>query len=278
MARITHVKKAQQRYERVPVLDEDGQPKRTPVMDRRTGKQKVSKRGPVFMDVTVDDRTKPKPNLRCDFPGCGVGPQPGQIVPGQAYKHITPKSGPYGGTQRNRHEEHPSWNVWEYSSSLSARIAEIESHFDPSQFDNVEDLQSHLDEIAEEIRSLAEEKRESASNIEDGFGHATFASDELNEQADALESWADEVESLEIPEFPESEPQWFFKAPGAEEPEGPFESEEDAQVEVDTHAEESGLDPDDYEVYSDDLDEPTEEQISEWQDEVAGLELGDPGV
>ena len=48
MARVTHVKKAQQRYATVPVIDpETGEPKRTPVMkkvDRETGEITRSRR------------------------------------------------------------------------------------------------------------------------------------------------------------------------------------------------------------------------------------------
>ena len=35
MARITHVKKAQQRYKTVPVMNDDGTQKQVPVMTRR---------------------------------------------------------------------------------------------------------------------------------------------------------------------------------------------------------------------------------------------------
>lgn len=280
MPKIVHVKKAQQRYYSKPVIDpETGEQKQTPVMSQKTGQQKVTKRGkPVFMKVTVDDKDRPKPNLRCDYPGCEYPDR--EIKPGQSYKHITPKSGPFGGTQRNRHEEHPSWNVWEYSSSLSARIAEIESHWDPAQFDNEDDLKAHLEEIVEEIRGLAEEKEEAASNIEEGFGHSTSASEELSEQAEALNNWADEVENMDLPDFPESESRWFIKDPEGDpvgEEDG-YAEEHEAGTDADTLAEENGWDPDDMEVYEDTPDEPSEDQISEWQDEVAGLDLGDPGV
>ena len=124
MPTITHVKKAQQRYAMVPVCNPDGTPKQTPVM-RGDGTQKTTKRGAlVFMTVTVADKTKPQPLDTCDF--CH---QPIEV--GTPYKHITPKSGPYGGHKRTRHESCPTWQVWEYSSSLSARIAQIQ-HDAPS--------------------------------------------------------------------------------------------------------------------------------------------------
>jgi hypothetical protein len=56
------------------------------------------------------------------------------------------------------------------------------------------DLQGILDGCADGVREAAEMWRESASNIEDGFGHATSTSDEMEEHADTYESVADEVE------------------------------------------------------------------------------------
>jgi hypothetical protein len=52
---------------------------------------------------------------------------------------------------------------------------------------------------------LAEEKGEAADNMEEGFGHETYQSQEIREQADQLESWADEVEQVDIPEAPDTD-------------------------------------------------------------------------
>ena len=65
---------------------------------------------------SVPDKSKPLPPPRCDH--CG-----NPIEVGTPYKWIAPRSGPYGGTKRYRHESCPTWNVWEYSNSLSALIA-----------------------------------------------------------------------------------------------------------------------------------------------------------
>lgn len=194
MARVTYVKKAQQRYDMVPVLDENGQPKRTPVM-RKDGTQKTDKRGrPVFMKVTVADKTKPLPNRRC-------GKCNAEIKVGDPYKHISPKSGPYGGRTLYRCNDCPTWQVWEYSSSMSARVAQMEHECSLAieSAETEDDVTEALNTMAEEVRGLAEEKRESASNIEDGFGHPTYASEELEQTADDLESWADEIESADVP-------------------------------------------------------------------------------
>lgn len=199
MARITHVKKAQQRYETVAVLDENGQPKRTPVMTA-SGEQKVSRRGPVFMTVTANVIDRPKPPYMCDF--CG---KPIEI--GTAYKHITPKSGPYGGSKRTRHEEHPDWQVWEYSSSLSARIAQIVAEAEQG-LDNVEsadDVSSIIEEAKDAIMELSSEKQEGSENIESGFGHETEQSQELASLAEELSSWADEGDNIEVEDAPDED-------------------------------------------------------------------------
>jgi len=203
MARVTHVKSAQQRYRTVPVIDPaTGEQKVVPMINRRTGQQKVTKRGkPVVMRLTREDRTQPKPNLRCDFSGCTHPDR--EIKPGQAYKWIKPKSGPYGGRMMARHADHPSWQVWEYSSSLSARIAQITETVDTDGIEDEDSARSVLEDAAQQIRDLADEKREGADNIVEGFGHETSQSEELVQVADDLEGWADDLESTTLPEADE---------------------------------------------------------------------------
>lgn len=196
MARTTYVKKAQQRYETKPVLDAEGNPiKIALTKPDGTPKTTSAKRGsrPIFITKTERDLTRPKPNYACGK--CGT-----EILPGMPYKWIKPKSGPYGGRMMVRCDSCPGWNVWDYSSSLSAQVARIE-HDATQEVDGVEsedDVKSALESAAQEIRDLAEQKRESASNIEDGFGHATYQSEELESQADELDTWADEVEEVEV--------------------------------------------------------------------------------
>lgn len=69
----------------------------------------------------------------------------------------------------------------------------------------VESIKSILESCAEAVREAAELWRESASNIEDGFGHATSQSEEFESNADEVESVADEVESIDVPEYSESD-------------------------------------------------------------------------
>jgi hypothetical protein len=202
MPRITHVAKAQQRYETKPVIDPaTGEQKRTPVM--RNGVQRTTKRGkPIFMEITEPDKTKPLPPYKCD--SCHQ-----EILPGTPYKHISPRSGPYGGRTLRRHEACPTWNVWEYSSSLSARVAEISHNawtdFSDTTFESTDDVQEWLNTVAEAIREIAQEKEEAADNIEEGFQHETMQSQELRDVSEQLNSWADDVENVSIPDYPEAE-------------------------------------------------------------------------
>jgi hypothetical protein len=251
MARVTHVKRAQVRYPTVDVLDGDGSVIMIPVM--KGGEQRTTKRGrQVFMKKTAEDRTQPPlPDYECD--SCR-----NPILPGTPYKHISPKSGPYGGRKRTRHEGCPTWQVWEYSSSLNARLAQVEHDFvtEVSKADmTTEDgVQGALDDAANAIREIVGEKRDAADNIEQGFGHPTTQSEELEQLADDLESWADDIEAATIPEVPEPE-------------------EEDCDDCVSGVVEDDGEESDcetcggSGQVTG---DEPTDAQMEEWRDEVIG--------
>jgi hypothetical protein len=266
MPQITHVAKAQPRFATVPVLDpETGQPKRTPVM--RNGVQKTTKRGAlVFMNVTAPDKDNPLPPYTCDY--CHK-----PIEVGTPYKHISPKSGPYGGQKKTRHEGCPTWNVWDYSSSLSAQLARIEHDFwnEIDGVETVDDVTSALSSAAEEIREIAEEKESGASNIEEGFGHETESSNTLRETAESLSSWADEIEAVDIPDVPEPEERWYIRGlDGAEVgDEAGYDTEEEAQAELDALIEAGErVEGDGAEVVSDTPDNPTDEELDGWRDEV----------
>lgn len=246
MPRITHVARAQQRYATKPVLDEHGQPKVTPVM--RNGVQRKTKHGkPITMAVTERDLDRPLPLARCG--ACGK-----DIEVGTPYKWMEPKTSAYGGQRLTRHEACPNWQVWEYSNSLSARIAQIEWEATSGLGDSDEpdDYTAALSQAAESIRELAQEKQEAADNIESGFEHPTAQSEELAEQADALEQWADEVEETEVPDLPEPEEDECGECQGS----GQVGNDDDQCPECDGTGQ---VTP----------DEPTEDQMAEWRDEAA---------
>lgn len=197
-----------------------------------------------------------KPNLVCELDGT-------EIHPGQPYKNVSVFNG-RSSTVRVRCESDPDWHIWELSSSLSARIAQIQYDFDEgkSSVETQDDLQNLLEETASAVRDLASEKQEAASNIVDGFGHDTQQSEELQEIADNLEGWADEIESSTAPEFPEPEE---------------IECEDcDATGKV----AEDGPDSPDCETCQGTgtftPDEPTQEQLDDWLGEVNEIEIESP--
>jgi len=269
MARTTHVKSAQARFKTVPTIDPaTGEQKVTPVL-RKDGTQKVTKHGkPVVIRLTHADKTQPLPNRTCDK--CQA-----EILPGTSYKWIKPKSGPYGGRLMVRCSTCPGWNVWDYSSSLSARLAQI-SHDAHEAFgtpESPEDVTTVLADAAEAVRELAQEKRDSAENIRDGFQHDTYQSEELDQQADDLDSWADEIEGADVPELPEPEDEDCDQCSGTGKVENPdYDSEDDDSDE-------------DEEVDCDDCDgsgtisagdDPSDDQMDEWRNEAeAALEIVD---
>jgi hypothetical protein len=152
MPQITHVKKAQQRYAQVPVLNDDGTPKESPVF-RKDGSPKLTKQGrPITMRVTVADKSQPLPPHTCG--ACG---QPIEV--GTAYKHVSIKSGPYGGRTLYRHEGCPTWRPSELTTSKMAGVYAAQEMAE-DQIDGcetVDDLQALAADVASQVRDVAEE-------------------------------------------------------------------------------------------------------------------------
>ena len=253
MPRVTHIKRAQQRYATKPVLDpETGQQKTTPMM--KNGKQQTTKHGkPVVLRLTERDYSRPLPMPKCGK--CGV-----EIAVGQPYKHMSPKSGPYGGRTLVRCAVCPTWQYWEYSNSNAAQVARIQNDFEGEldglgDFETVEDVQGVLENLANALRDFAAEKQDAADNIESGFGHETEQSSNLANFAEELESYADEVESTDLPDLPD-----------------PEETDCEACEGTGTSADQSGDDPAQCEECGGTgrvtPDEPTDEQMIDWRDEV----------
>ncbi len=94
--------------------------------------------------------------------------------------------------RHNRCEEHrPRPSEMQMSPYRAQAYAASESIDDAE----IEDLPAALTDAAESVREdVAEALRESAQNIEEGFGHPTSQSEELEERAEAFETWADELE------------------------------------------------------------------------------------
>lgn len=76
--------------------------------------------------------------------------------------------------------------------SIEDAVGSVEKE-DP---ESLRELASVVSGAKEEVEGVAEEYRESASNIEDGFGHSTFASEEAEENGSQCDDAAQEMESV----------------------------------------------------------------------------------
>ena len=117
------------------------------------------------------------------------------IEPGQSYRYAEPRYGP----AKYRHSTCPAWRQSELTSGKTAQLLAIQEAAEDAVSawgrEDANELHDALTTAAEEARSLAEEYRESAENIESGFGHRVEKCDELESRADEIEAWADELES-----------------------------------------------------------------------------------
>lgn len=134
---------------------------------------------------------------------------------GDPYKWVKPRSHRGGtGRKRVRCAKCRGWRPSELTSSQHlATIYGAQEGFDDFTAgwdgDTVDDLAQAMKDAAEEIRGAGETYRESAQAIEEGFGHATYQSEELEGKADEVESWADEIDSAsdDLPAAP-TEDDW----------------------------------------------------------------------
>lgn len=142
-----------------------------------------------------------KPNQVCELDNT-------EIKPGDPYKKASGRNS--GGFYlRVRCDTCPTWHPWELSDSLPNRLAEIVHNYEKAteEVSTVEEVEQALDDASEAITEIAEEKREAAQNIEDGFQHETEQSVELNQVADDLDAWANDIETAktDIPDLPDPE-------------------------------------------------------------------------
>lgn len=198
MARTTYIKSAQQRYATKPVLNPDGSQK-TVAVSNRDGSPKVSKRGPVVRRLTERDLSKPLPMPTCDYPGCQHETR--DIKVGEPYKWIAPKSGPYGGRALHRHGDCPNWNVWDYSYSTSARVAQVSNDIEEMlatyTFGTVDDFEDAVQAAAEMAGELRDEKEEALQNMPEALQDGS----QTQEQFEALEQWVSEIEQATAPDW-----------------------------------------------------------------------------
>ena len=123
----------------------------------------------------------------------------------------------YGGKHYSRKYPRPSQLTQAKISTALSALEEVED-YNLKDYDDLQGFSEFIREQAETVREVAEEYRESGQNIEDGFGHETYQSQELLERADEVEQFADdwdntadEVESIfdglgDKPDEPDEEP------------------------------------------------------------------------
>jgi hypothetical protein len=235
MPKINFVKKAQPKYHTKPLLDPETGEQRVVVTSKTTKGGR-----PVTRALTIRDLDRPKPNLECDFPGCGSP----EILPGQSYKFLKLRFG-----QKNRHAEHPDWQVWEYSSSVSAQAARLQAdmhkEIDDFEFTSPEDFDALKESLAGQAEAFFEEREEAVENMPEQLQEGSQAA----EYRDAAEAWKDEIEDVEAPEHDDTclecegtgsvdsdEQKWFVHGPDAQSlDEDGFDDEDDAQGALDDY-------------------------------------------
>jgi hypothetical protein len=196
---------------------------------------------PKAVHKKLDHEFTQKP-LNCDH--CGK-----PINIGDPYKWIAPRAHRAAqGIKRNRHTTCPAWRASQTTSSphlatiygaqeaAEDQISAVTADSAEDAADAEENLKGIAEEFAENIQEAVESYAESAQNIEDGFGHETYQSEELREKSEAIESWAEEVASYEVEEFIEN---LDCMDCGLEEAEGDHQDEDDDEYhefEADTTA------------------------------------------
>ena len=127
-----------------------------------------------------------------------------EIAVGEAYKHFTKRFSP---TVFFCSEHSPKGS--DLVGGKAGDLLRIGEDLDDSLngAETVEDIESALDTAVQEANDLAEQLAESASNIEDGFGHSTMMSEEIQGRADEIETWVGELESAKDDCQAEDEPE-----------------------------------------------------------------------
>jgi hypothetical protein len=158
--------------------------------------------------VKLDHEFTQKP-LSCDH--CGK-----PINIGDPYKWIAPRAHRAAqGIKRNRHTTCPAWRPSQTTSSphlatiygaqeaAEDQVSAVTANSAEDTADAEEALKGIAEEFAEAVMEASESYGESATNIEDGFGHETYQSEELREKSEAIEGWADEVAAYDTTEYDE---------------------------------------------------------------------------
>lgn len=172
----------------------------------------------------------------CMSPTCSHAER--TIAVGESYKHFSIRS--HKGARGFKKVYHRDCSVPRSHTTTSSQLGTIYDAQDSGEQaiaaleadpENPESLREIASQVAEGIREAGEMYGESSDNIESGFGHSTYVSDELREKADGCENWADEVENLDFEEYDPDDFEAFSEAPEQEKD----ESDEEFQARVEEH-------------------------------------------
>lgn len=151
---------------------------------------------PKEIEMRVTTVTKARKATRERCLQCGL-----IIESGQGYRWVKPRYG-------SRKVLHLTCRTFKGSETVSNdKLSTLYGYIEDAETELAEldcdDAQSFLDGVAENIREVAEMYNDAASAIEDGFGHSTFASEEMTDNAEQLESFASDVEGTDFDEWDE---------------------------------------------------------------------------
>lgn len=131
-----------------------------------------------------------------------------EIQPGEMYKYARQRVGypRFGTVVRYWCADHYPGRYEFIQSAKRRALAEATDTLDEAlagdfDMDTATDV---FESAASDVEDIAEMHRESAQNIEDGFGHPTSQSEEFNEKADQVEQAAESLRSADFPPEPES--------------------------------------------------------------------------
>lgn len=121
------------------------------------------------------------------------------IAKGDSYYWWKTKTGPASGFKSTRcleHKPRPSEITSnQYQSMILAAQEDWEDSVRTTTGMAIEDVEDAAREVSTVAEDIAQTLEDNADNIENGFGHATYQSDELRERADMWRSYAEELES-----------------------------------------------------------------------------------
>jgi len=119
-----------------------------------------------------------------------------EILPGEAYRYITPRFGPEK-YWCSAHSPRQSDLAGGKLSEAYAAQEGLEDDIAAFRRGEIEDLESSISTAAEEAERIAEEYEESISNMPDSLQDSPTAQD-CQERADALREWKDELEAVDL--------------------------------------------------------------------------------